>query len=58
VPEIFDRQPAKVVEVEDFVDFIRIREEEAGLRYAAGRLSEAAFKKVWDNPEDDAYDDL
>ncbi|MFQ5329285.1 MAG: toxin-antitoxin system, antitoxin component, Xre family protein [Thermodesulfobacteriota bacterium] len=50
--------PEKVVEVEDFVDFIRIRGEEAGLRQAAGRLSEETFKKVWNNPDDDAYDNL
>ena len=50
--------PEKVVEVEDFLDFIRHRGEEAGLRHAAAKLSEEAFRKIWDNPEDDAYDDM
>lgn len=50
--------PEKIVEVEDFVDFICVRGEEAGLRHAVAKLSEEAFKKVWDNPEDDAYDNL
>jgi hypothetical protein len=28
------------------------------LAAAAARMSDAALKKVWDNPEDDAYDNL
>jgi hypothetical protein len=31
---------------------------DANLTLAASKLSEAAFLKVWDNPEDAAYDHL
>ncbi len=45
-------------EVEDFVDFIATRAQDRALTRAATRASESAFAKVWDNPEDDAYDAL
>lgn len=48
----------KAAEVEDFVDFLRLREEESRLTQAAARLSEEAFAEVWDNPEDAVYDEL
>lgn len=48
----------RLEEVEDFVDFLRAREEERTLVRAAGKLSEPAFTKVWDNPDDAAYDAL
>jgi hypothetical protein len=50
--------PERVAEVEDFVDFLRQRDEERGLTEAASRLSEAAFAKVWDHPDDADYDRL
>ena len=50
--------PEKLVEVEDFVDFLRQREEDRWLIRGAAKLSEAAFQKVWDNPDDAAYDQL
>jgi hypothetical protein len=31
---------------------------DANLTLVASKLSEAAFSKVWDNPEDAAYDNL
>lgn len=54
------RLPAhRVAEVEDFVDFLRSREDgDRQLEHAATRLSEAAFAKVWDNPDDADYDQL
>ncbi|MFN8525503.1 MAG: toxin-antitoxin system, antitoxin component, Xre family protein [Chloroflexota bacterium] len=45
-------------EVEDFVDFLRQRSQDRTLVSVAARASEAAFAAVWDNPEDDAYNDL
>jgi len=48
----------KVNEVEDFVDFLRMREEERRLTHAAAKLSEDAFRRVWDNPDDAEYDRL
>jgi hypothetical protein len=50
--------PERVAEVEDFVDFLRLRDEERGLTDAAARLSEAAFAQVWDHPDDADYDRL
>lgn len=48
--------PEKVAEVEDFVEFLRQREDRQ-LTRAAGKLAEA-FRRVWDNPADAAYDRL
>jgi hypothetical protein len=50
----------RIIEIEDFIDFLSQREErsDANLTLAASQLSEAAFSKVWDNPEDAVYDDL
>jgi hypothetical protein len=50
--------PERVAEVEDFVDFLRQRDEEGRLSNGAARLSEAAFAKVWENPDDADYDRL
>ncbi len=45
-------------EVEDFVDFLRSRDQDHALVRAAQAASESAFAAVWNNPEDDAYDAL
>jgi len=50
--------PEKLVEVRDFVEFLSQRDQDARLLRAGNQLSEEAFKKVWDNPEDAEYDDL
>lgn len=50
--------PERLEEVEDFVDFLRAREEERALVQSAGRISASAFAQVWDNPEDAVYDAL
>jgi hypothetical protein len=50
--------PEKVHEVEDFVDFLQLRNEDRQLIRETARLSEKAFQDVWDNPEDAAYDRL
>ncbi len=50
--------PERVTEVEDFIDFLRVRDEERGLAEAASRLSEAAFARIWENPDDADYDRL
>ncbi|HEV7503302.1 MAG TPA: toxin-antitoxin system, antitoxin component, Xre family protein [Thermoanaerobaculia bacterium] len=46
----------RVTEVEDFVDFIRQREEDRRLSQAVAKLSEPALQRVWDNPDDAEYD--
>lgn len=48
----------KRVEVEDFIDFLDQREQERRLTQTMTRASEAAFAKVWDNPDDADYDRL
>lgn len=50
--------PQRVAEVEDFVDFLRTREDDLRLTLAATRASQATFSKVWDNDEDAVYDHL
>ncbi len=50
--------PERVAEVEDFVDFLRTRDGAQQLTRAAAKAAEPAFKKVWDNPDDAAYDRL
>ena len=50
--------PERVAEVEDFVDFLRTRGDAQQLTRAVARVAEPAFKKVWDNPDDAAYDRL
>jgi len=48
----------RIAEVEDFVDFIRLREQERALTRAAAAASAPTFAAIWSNPEDDAYDAL
>jgi hypothetical protein len=50
--------PQRVAEVEDFVDFLRTREDESNLTRTASKASEASFSEVWNNEEDAAYDRL
>jgi len=45
-----------MAEVEDFVDFLRARDNEQRLSHSAAKASEASFAAVWDNAEDAAYD--
>ena len=48
--------PRRLAEVEDFVDFLRAREDDQRLTQAAAKAGEASFAAVWDNEEDAAYD--
>lgn len=50
--------PERVAEVEDFVDFLRARDEERALERAATGASEPAFARIWDNDDDAVYDRL
>lgn len=50
--------PERVAEVEDFVDFLHTRGDMQQLSRAATKAAEPAFRKVWDNPDDAAYDRL
>jgi hypothetical protein len=50
----------RIVEIEDFIDFLSQREDrsDANLTSTTAKISEASFSKIWDNPEDSAYDNL
>lgn len=48
----------RLSEVEDFVDFLRERENDRSLARAAVAVSEPSFAAVWDNAEDAVYDAL
>ena len=50
--------PERILEVEDFVDFLQARDFERNLVKQAGQASEAVFKAIWDNPDDSEYDRL
>ncbi len=58
IEKIRQLPPDRQAEVEDFVDFLKGRDEDRRLTQAAARLSEEAFRQVWDNEADVAYDKL
>lgn len=53
-----DLSDGRVAEVEDFVDFLRARDEHRAWVQAAAILTEPSLMAVWDNPDDDIYNDL
>jgi hypothetical protein len=58
IEKIRSLPPEKLVEVEDFVDFLKMRDEDRLVTHAATKLSEDSFRQVWDNPDDAEYDRL
>lgn len=46
----------RVAEVENFVDFLRARQDDERLARECAKASEPAFSRVWDNDEDAVYD--
>lgn len=50
--------PEKLAEVDDFVDFLQLKERARNLSKMSAQASAPVFAKVWDNPEDEAYDAL
>jgi hypothetical protein len=50
--------PERVNEVEDFIDFLRQRDDERQLACAAMSASEEPLNTVWNNPDDAEYDRL
>lgn len=58
IEKIKQLPPQRLAEVEDFVDFLRTREDDQCLTQAATGASEASFTAVWNNDEDAAYDRL
>ena len=58
IDKIQSLPPERLAEVEDFVDFLRMRDEDRLVTRAATKLLEDAFRQVWDNPDDAEYDRL
>jgi hypothetical protein len=58
IQKIRSLPPERVTEVEDFVDFLKARDQDVALSRAVSRMSEEALRKVWDNPDDAEYDNL
>jgi len=58
IQKIRSLPPDKVSAVEDFVDFLSQKNRDYLLLQAGNKLAEQAFKKVWDNSEDQEYDRL
>ncbi len=50
--------PERLAEVEDFIDFLRQRDQDKRLRQEYVQASENAFNQVWDNDDDAIYDCL
>lgn len=50
--------PDKIAVVDDFIEFLRHRDDDTLLSAASAKLSEKSFQKVWDNPDDAEYDNL
>jgi hypothetical protein len=50
--------PDKVAKVEEFVDLLRQSDDDRLLTAAWMRLSQDAFARAWDNPDDADYDRL
>ncbi len=48
----------QIAELEDFVEFLRLRGEELELVRSAAAVSNPAFEPMWNNQEDDVYDAL
>jgi hypothetical protein len=60
IDKIRSLPPEKLAEVEDFVDFLKLkmRDDDRLVTHAATKLSEDSFRQVWDNPDDAEYDRL
>lgn len=56
IEKIRQLPPQRLAEVEDFVDFLRTREDAQRLTQAAAKVAEASLAAVWNNDEDVAYD--
>lgn len=50
--------PERLAEIEDFIDFLRQRDQERELTRSAARAAEPSLRKIWDNPDDSVYDSL
>jgi hypothetical protein len=58
VQQIQALPPERIAEIEDFVAFITAREAARSVSRATAAASAPAFAAIWDNPDDDAYNEL
>jgi hypothetical protein len=58
IEKIQTLSPDRVAEVEDFVDFLRLRDKERALIRDAASASAPGFAAIWSNAEDDCYNAL
>lgn len=58
VEKLEQLSPDRLVEVEDFIDFLQQRDTDRLLRRGFAQASESAFRAVWDNDDDAIYDSL
>jgi hypothetical protein len=58
VEKLVHMSPDRLAEINDFIDFIRLRDQDIQLHKQFSQASEAAFTKVWDNDDDAVYDSL
>jgi hypothetical protein len=58
IEKIHALSPERLAEVDDFVEFLRLKEQQRLLTNSAARISEPVFTKIWDNSDDEAYDAL
>jgi hypothetical protein len=50
--------PERIAEVEDFIDFLKQRDDDQQWVQRAMRASEASLNRIWDNDDDAEYDNL
>lgn len=50
--------PERLAEVDDFVEFLYLKEQHRSLVLKAAQTSTPSFAAVWDNTDDEAYDAL
>ena len=58
IEKIYALSPERLAEVDDFVEFLRQREQQRLSTNSAAKISEPVFTKIWDNSDDEAYDAL
>jgi len=58
IAKITELPDERVAEIETYVDFVRSREARRVLVQDTMAASELSLRRVWDNPEDDVYNDL
>ena len=58
IEKIQTLSPDRLAEVEDFVDFVRLRDQERSLTRDAASASTPAFAAIWSSTEDDCYNAL